>query len=304
MRVFENGRAVALAACLALLLAAGPLRAFIGSILQVAQMATLVSNTASLLQEAEKRFTQLTSTIGEIQGMKDRIEGDVSKVGNMATQLGQGWQGLYAASTGLVQDTLSLPEDLRAAHGDLFDSVTAVAGSATPATGWRGYTGTPVSASALAATLGAAPGDRVAKTLEAALGALQREETLGTAVRQAARSASETVRNAQAANAKHRETANLEKSSQTALLQKLVAAQLTANELLASLAQVQGIAAASGTLDTEERSRRRNAVAAETAASKAALDAERVRTRGLRKDGAASAGVQALFSLGWMTEGG
>ena len=304
MRDFGSGRAVALAACLALLLAVAPLKAFIGSILQVAQMATLVSNTASLLQEAEKRFTQLTSTIGEIQGMKDRIEGEVSAVGNMATQLGQGWQGLYASSTGLVQDTLSLPKDLRTAHGGLFDSLTAAAGSATPAADWRGYTGAPVSASALSATLGAEPGDRVAKTLEAALGALQRKETLGTAVRQAARSASETVRSAQAANAKHRETASLEKSSQTALLQKLMAAQLTANELLASLAQVQGIAAAAGTLETEERSRRRNAVASETAASKAALDAERVRIQGLRKNGAAAAGVQALFSLGWMTEGG
>ena len=57
MRVLGSGRAFALAACLALLLAAAPVKAIIGSILQIAQMATLVSNTASLLQEAEKRLS-------------------------------------------------------------------------------------------------------------------------------------------------------------------------------------------------------------------------------------------------------
>ena len=304
MRVLGSGRAFALAACLALLLAAAPVKAIIGSILQIAQMATLVSNTASLLQEAEKRFTQLTSTIGKIEGMKDRIEGKVSAVGSMVQQLGSGWQGLYAGSTSLLQDTLSLPADLRSAHGDLFDSLTATAGSDLPSANWRAYTGNPVSAAALASALGAEPGGRLAHTLESALGALQRKETLGTAVRQAARATSETVQSAKAANAKQREAANLENASQTALLQKLVAAQLTANELLASLAQVEGIAAAAGTVETEERSKQRNDAAAEMAASKAALDAERARIQSLQSNGAAKAAVQGLFSLGWMSRGG
>ena len=304
MRIFKSRRTFALAACIGLLTATAPLQAIIGTILQVAQMATLVSNTASILREAEKRFTQLTSTIGEIQGMKDRIEGEVSAVGSMAQQLGTGWQGLYAGSLSLVQDTLSLPSDLRTAHGALFDSLTATAGSASPAADWRSYTGTPVSAADLATTLGARPGGTIAQTLESALGSLQRRETLGTAVREAARSASETVRSARAANTKHRETASLEKASQTALLQKLVAAQLTANELLSAMAQVEGISAAEGTLESEERARQRNDAAAAQAASKAALDSERARIRGLQRVDAAAVGVQGLFSLDWMTQGG
>ena len=303
MRVSNSRRALALAACLALLLAATPLKAIIGSILQVAQMATLVSNTASILREAEKRFTQLTSTIGEIQGMKDRIEGEVAAVGNMVTQLGTGWRSLYADSMSLVQDTLLLPSDLRAAHGDLFDSLTAAAGSSRPSADWRSYTGTPVSATDLAITLGAKPGGSVARTLDTALGSLQRSETLGTAVREAARSVSETVRSAKAANTNHRETASLEKASQTALLQKLVAAQLTANELLSAMAQVEGISAAEGTLESEERSRQRNDAAAAQAVSKAALDAERARIRALQRNDAAATGVQGLFSLDWTTQG-
>ena len=123
-------------------------------------------------------------------------------------------------------------------------------------------------------------------------------------MRSAARSASETVRDARRANGKHRAATNLEKASQAALLQKLVAAQLTANELLASMAQVQGISAAAGTLGSEAQSKRLNEAAAETAASKAALDAERARIQGLRKVDAAATGVEGLFSLGWMTEGG
>ncbi len=305
MQVLNNRRAFALAACLALLLAAAqPGKAILGAILQIAQMATLVSNTAGILAEAEQRFDQLTSTIGKIEGMKDRIEGKVASVGSMVQQLGTGWQGLYASSTSLVQEALSLPSDLRSAHGDLFDSLTATAGSSSPSAEWRAYTGSPVSAADLAGVLGAKPGGRVAKTLESAMGSLQRKETLGTAVRQAARAVSETVRSAKTANEKHREPANLEKASQAALLQKLVAAQLTANELLASMAQVQGISAAEGTLESEERSKRTNDTAAEIAASKAALDAERGRIRGLQRDGAAAAGVEGLFSLGWMTEGG
>lgn len=303
MRVHNGRRAYWLAACLALLLAAVPLKAIIGSILQIAQMATLVSNTASILQEADKRFTQLTSTIGKIEGMKDRIEGKASAVGTMVQQLGTGWQGLYADSTSLVQDAISLPSDLRSAHGGLFDSLTATPGSSDPSADWRSYTGTPVSAADLATTLGAEPGGTVARTLESALGSLQRRETLGTAVRQAARSVSETVRSARAANTKHREPASLEKASQTALLQKLVAAQLTANELLSAMAQVEGISAAEGTLQSEERSRQRNDAAAAQAASRVVLDAERARIQGLRKEDAAAAGVQGLFSLGWMTEG-
>ena len=110
MQALKNRRALALAACLALLLAAAqPVKAILGSILQVAQMATLVSNTASLLAEAEKRFDQFTSTIGKIEGMKDRIEGKVASVGNMAQQLGTAWQDLYTSPISLVQDTLSLP---------------------------------------------------------------------------------------------------------------------------------------------------------------------------------------------------
>ena len=70
MRVLERKRTLAAAACAALLLAAVPPgKAFIGSLLQIAQMGTLVSNTASLIREAEKRFDQLTSTIGEWSGV-------------------------------------------------------------------------------------------------------------------------------------------------------------------------------------------------------------------------------------------
>ena len=305
MRVLKGRRILAVAAVAALLLAAArPGMAIIGSLLQIAQMATLVSNTASLVAEAEKRFNQLTDTIGEVRRMKDRIEGKIAEVGTIATQLGSGWRDLYASPAALLQEALALPADLRAAHGDLFDSLTGMAGSSAPATEWRAYTGTPVSATDLADTLGAQPGSRLAETLKASLGTLQRTETLGTAVRQAVRSSSGTARSATAANEKHRETAQLEKASQAALLQKLVAAQLTANELLASMAQVQGISAAAGTLETEERSRSRNAAAAELAASRAALEAERARIESLRKPGAAETGVEGLFSLSWMTSGG
>ena len=304
MRVLTGKRILAIAACAALLLAAArPGWAILGSILQIAQMGTLVSNTASLVSEAEKRFDQLTETIGDIRGMKDRIEGRVASVGSIVTQLGSGWRDLYGDSAALLQDALSLPSDLRAAHGDLFDSLTSTAGSSQPAADWRAYTGNPVAVTDLADTFGASPGSSVAKALEASLGALQRTETLGTAVRQAVRSSSETARSAKAANEKHREPAQLQNASQAALLQKILAAQLTQNELLASMAQVQGISAAAGTLEVEERSRSRNAVAAELAASKAALEAERARIRARQEPGAAESGVEGLYSLAWMTRG-
>ena len=54
----------------------------------------------------------------------------------------------------------------------------------------------------------------------------------------------------------------------------------------------------------EERSRSRNAAAAELAASRAALEAERARIQAMRKPGAAETGVEGLFSLSWMTQGG
>ena len=304
MRVFERRRILAAAACAALLLAAVPPgKAFIGSLLQIAQMGTLVSNTASLIREAEKRFDQLTSTIGEVRRMKERIEGEVAEVGGIANQLGSSWRELYSGSAALLEDAMSLPSDLRAAHGDLFDSLTGKTGSSAPATEWRAYAGVPVSAADLAETLGAGPGSALARTVETSLKALQRTETLGTAVRQAVRSSSETARSATAANSKHRETAHLEKASQAALLQKLVAAQLTANELLASMAQVQGISAAAGTLTAEEQSRSRNAAAAALAASKSALVAERARIEAMQTAGAAETGVSGLFSLAWMTAG-
>ena len=304
MRVLTGRRIAAVAACAALLLAAAPPgKAIIGSILQIAQMGTLVSNTASLVREAEKRFDQLTETIGDIRGMKDRIEGEITSVGSIATQLGSGWRDLYADSAALLQDAMSLPSDLRDAHGDLFDSLTGTAGSSAPAAEWRAYTGTPVSVTDLAGTLGAAPGSPVAETLEASLGALQRTETLGTAVRQAVRSASETARSARAANARHREPAQLRNASQAALLQKILAAQLTQNELLASMAQVQGISAAAATLQAEERSRSRNAAAAALAASRSGLEAERARIQALQKAGAAETAVAGLYSLAWMTPG-
>ena len=304
MRTLTRRRIAAVAACAALALAAAPPgKAIVGAILQVAQMGTLVSNTASLVREAEKRFDQLTETMGDIRGMKDRIEGEASSVGSIATQLGSGWRNLYADSTALLQDALSLPSDLRDAHGDLFDSLTSTAGSSLPAAEWRAYTGTPVSATDLASTLGAAPGSPVAETVEASLGALQRRETLGTAVRQAARSASETARSARAANERHREPAQLRNASQAALLQKILAAQLTQNELLASMAQVQGISAAAATLEAEERARSRNAAAAAMADSRSALEAERARIQALQKAGAAETGVSGLFSLAWMTPG-
>ena len=304
MQALKGKRVLAVAACAALLLGATrPGWAVIGSILQIAQMGTLVSNTASLLREAEKRFDQLTDTIGDIRGMKDRIEGKVASVGSIATQLGSDWRDLYGDSAALLQDALSLPYDLRAAHGDLFDSLTATAGSSAPAANWRAYTGNPVALTDLAESFGASPGGTVANALQASLGALQRTETLGTAVRQAVRSSSETARSAKAANEKHRQPAQLQNASQAALLQKILAAQLTQNELLASMAQVQGISAAAGTLEVEERSRSRNAVAAELAASKAALEAEQARIRALQEPGAAESGMEGLYSLAWMTRG-
>ncbi len=305
MRVLEGRRILAVAAFAALVVAAArPGKAVIGSILQIAQMGTLVSNTASLLAEAEKRFDQLTETIGDIRGMKDRIEGRVASVGSIATQLGPGWRDLYADPAALLHDSVSLPSDLRAAHGDLFDSLAGTAGSSLPAADWRAYTGNPVGATDLAKTFGATPGSTAARAIEASLAALQRTETLGTAVRQAVRSASETARSAQAANEQHRDPAQLQNASQAALLQKILAAQLTQNELLVSMAQVQGISAAAGTLETEERSRSRNAAAAEMEASRAALEAERARIRSLQKPGATETGVEGLFSLSWLTRGG
>lgn len=305
MQVLKRRRTLAVAACAVLLLAAArPAKAILGSILQIAQMATLVSNTASLVAEAERRFDQLTDTIGDIRGMKDRIEGKVASVGSIATQLGSGWRDLYSDSAALLQSAMSLPSDLRAAHGGLFDSLTSMTGSSAPATDWRAYTGAPVAAADLARTLGARPGSAVARTLEASLGALQRTETLGTAVRQAVRSSSETARSAKVANEKHREPVQLQNASQAALLQKILAAQLTQNELLASMAQVQGISAAAGTLATEERSRQRNEAAAGLAASRAALEAERARIRAMQEPEAAETAMEGLFSLSWMTQGG
>ena len=304
MRVLKRRGTLAAAACAALLLWSVPQgKAFIGSLLQIAQMGTLVSNTASLVREAERRFTQLTSTIGEVRRMKDRIEGEVAEVGGIVDQLGSSWRDLYSGSAALLEDAMSLPSDLRAAHGDLFDSLTGTAGSPAPATEWRAYAGVPFSATDLADTLGAQPGTALARTVETSLRTLQRTETLGTAVRQAVRSSSETARSATAANREHRDTGHLEKASQAALLQKLVAAQLTANELLASMAQVQGISAAAGTLAAEEQSRSRNAAAAALAASKSALEAERARIEARQTAGAAETAVSGLFSLAWLTPG-
>ena len=304
MRVLTGRRILAVTTCAAVMLAAAPPgKAIIGSILQIAQMATLVSNTASLVAEAEKRFDQLTDTIGDIRGMKDRIEGKVASVGSIATQLGSGWRDLYADSAALLQDAMSLPSELRDTHGDLFDSLTSTVGSSSPAEDWRAYTGDPVAVADLAQTFGAKPGSPVEHALQASLGALQRTETLGTAVRQAVRSSSETARSAKAANENHREQGQLQNASQSSLLQKILAAQLTQNELLASMAQVQGISAAAGTLETEERSRQQNEVAAALAASRATLEAEQLRIHALKSPGAAEAAVEGLFSLDWTTRG-
>ncbi len=289
-----------LALALALLLLAQPARPFFGAILLIAQ-------TTKLVAEAERRYSQLSDTLDQVEATKERIEGAVSSVGNMVQQLGADWRSLYADATGLVSSTLSLPADLRAGGGDLWDSLQATTGSSDPLAEWRAYTGTPATASALATALGADgsdPSDPVTKTLAGSLRALQRAEALGAGVRQASRGLASATKTAKAANDKQREQAKLETASQTALLQKLVAAQLTANELLAALAQVEGLSAASGTLQAEEASRRRNAYAAEAAASKAALDAETARIAALRDPAWAQNGANRLFSLSWSISSG
>ncbi len=301
MQTIRNRWAGGLALLLALGVAASPLPAVIGSLLQVAQMGTLVSNTASLLAEAEKRFDQLTDSLDELESVRDRLSGDVQAVGNMTRQLGTGWQGLYADATALVRDTANLPADLRAVHGDLFDSLTALPGSESPVDEWRAYAGTPVPAGTLMTALGVTPGSRAARTLEASLAALQRAETLGTSTRQAARAANATVQSARTANAQHRQETNLEKASQTALLQKLIATMLTTNELLGALAQVEALTAAAGTLETEERQRRRNAYAQEMTESRRDLEAERLRLANLRDPEWTQNGVHRLYGLGWLT---
>ena len=286
-----------LAVALALLLLAQPARPFLGSVLLIAQ-------TTALVAEAKKRYDQLTDTIDQVKATKSRIEGAVSSVGNMVQQLGSDWRSLYADATGLVSSTLSLPSDLRSGGGDLWDSLVAAPASSNPLDEWRAYTGTPATAAALANALGADgydPADPVTKTLAGSLRALQRAEALGAGVRQASRGLASATKSAKAANDKQREQAQLETASQTALLQKLVAAQLTANELLAALAQVEGLAAASGTLQAEEASRQLNAYAAEAAASQAALDAELARQAALRRPGWAQDGANRLFSLAWST---
>ncbi len=288
----------------ALAMAAAPLPAFIDAILQVAQMGTLVSNTASILTEARKRFEQLTDTIEEIDSMQDRLAGEAATIGTITTQLGSGWRGLYADATDLVRDTVALPADLRASGGDLFDSLTSAPGSEPPAREWRAYTGAPVPAARLASALGVVPGSAGARALEASLEALQRAETLGTSTRQAARAATAAVQSARAANEQHRAQANLDNASQTALLQKLIATQLTTNELLGALAQVEALAAASGTLEAEERQRRRNAYAREMEQSRRELEAERSRLAALRDPDWTRDGVHRLYGLGWLTAPG
>lgn len=289
-----------LALALALLLLAQPARPFFGALLLIAQ-------TTKLVVEAEKRYSQLSDTLDQVEATKERIEGAVSSVGNMVQQLGADWRSLYARSTGLVSSTLSLPADLRSGGGDLWDSLQATTGSAEPLAEWRSYTGAPATVSALAAALGADgtdPADPVTKSLAGSLAALQRAEALGAGVRQASRNLAAATKTAKAANDKQREQAKLETASQTALLQKLVAAQLTANELLAALAQVEGLSAAAGTLEAEQASRSRNEFAAEAAASKAALDAELARQAALRQPDWAQNGANRLFSLAWSVPGG
>ena len=286
-----------LALALALLLLARPARPFFGALLLIAQ-------TTKLVVEAEKRYSQLSDTLDQVEATKERIEGAVSSVGNMAQQLGADWRSLYADATGLVSSTLSLPADLRAGGGDLWDSLQATTGSSEPLAEWRSYTGPPATVAALASALGADgsdPTDPVTKSLAGSLAALQRAEALGAGVRQASRDLAAATKTAKAASDKQREQAKLEEASQTALLQKLVAAQLTANELLAALAQVEGLSAATGTLEAEQASRSRNEFAAEAAASKAALDTELARQAALRQPDWAQNGVNRLFSLAWST---
>ena len=261
------------------------------------------ASIATLVDEARKRFDQLQDMIDQLQGLQDTVKGELREIGGIAQQLGSGYRGLYTAGVGLVQDTLSLPSDLQVAHGDFLNSLTGAAGSGAPADAWRAYTGQPVAAKAFAGTLGSRPDSRLAEALENAQLAIQRFETLGNAVRQASHNAGRLVAEAATANEKQKEFAQLEKMSQAALLQKIIAVQLATNELLGSLVQIQSLSAAGGTLASEERSRAWNAAARQLAEGRTEVETETARLESLRKAAALETGVGNLFSLDWTIQG-
>ena len=144
---------------------------------------------------------------------------------------------------------------------------------------------------------------RLAEALENAQLAIQRFETLGNAVRQASHNAGRLVAEAATANEKQKEFAQLEKMSQAALLQKIIAVQLATNELLGSLVQIQSLSAAGGTLASEERSRAWNAAARQLAEGRTEVETETARLESLRKAAALETGVDNLFSLDWTIQG-
>ena len=281
-----------LAGGLALALLAPQAGAFVTALLQLAQM-------TSLVLEAKKRYDQLEDTIETVEKHQQRAAGVIAQVGRIRQQLGNSWRRLYGDSVGLVGSSLALPADLQAAAGGLVSTLSGASGANTPAQDWRAYAGQPADASALASQLGLPAGSKAAEALEKGLAATQRGEALGIAARQAAAIASRVARRAQQSGDEQKRASTLERASETALLQKMIAAQLTANDLLQALVQAQAAAAAVGTLPAEEDARRRNAALALQVANQQAWEAERARQAALAGPDDVADGIAGLYSLAW-----
>lgn len=266
--------------------------AIISAIVDGSEMATLVA-------EAKKRHTQLTKTIETVEKYQQRAAGEIAVVGRIQQQLGAAWRRLYGDPTELVQATLALPADVRAHAGGLVDALSGAAGADTPAQEWRAYAGRPADPAALASRLGLAPDSRAAGALREGLAATQRAEALGIAARAAAAIASRAAARARQAGDEQKRTQTLERASETALLQKMIAAQLTANDLLQALVQAEAAAAAVQTLPAEEEARRRNGALAAQAAGQQAWQAERNRQAALAGPNDVADGIAGLYSLAW-----
>ena len=294
----RNLKVLALAAGLALALLAPRADAILGL---GAIISAIVdgSEMAALVAEAKKRHTQLTKTIETVEKYQQRAAGEIAVVGRIRQQLGSSWRQLYGDSAELVSSALSLPADLQAAAGGLVGTLSGAPGAASPAQEWRAYAGQPADAAALASRLGLPAGSKAAEALGQGLAATQRAEALGIAARTAAAIASRVGAQAKRAGDEQKRTRTLERASETALLQKMIAAQLTTNDLLQALVQAEAAAAAVQTLPAEEEARRRNAALAAQEAGQQAWEAERARQAGLAGPDDVADGIAGLYSLAW-----
>lgn len=287
-----------LTAAVALVLLAGPATAVIPLSILI-DTAINGGKLAKLLEEAKKRHDQLVDTIEEVEKYQERAAGVISEVGRMPQQLGGQWRKMYSATTAPLHTTLQLPGDLQASAGGLVDTLSGVTGAATPADGWRAYTGPSADPAPLITRLGRTATSPTAGVLQASQAYSQRREALAIATRAAAADASTAAARAKQVADAQKGRPMLERASETALLQRMIAAQLTTNDLLQVLVQSQALAAAAATAPVEEEVRRRNEALRLLQAELDKWEAERARQAALSAPDDFEVSTGDLYSLDW-----